>query len=305
MDFVGQAGHYGLWRLACAVPAMLTSAVQVAIVCALLGRYAILGLLGWLAVGFVLLTRRAERAAVRAVYRYRVPAGPDVEWLSSLQTCAEHRCEVRPGRLNWYVRDDPQPNAFAAGRCSVAVTTGFLQLLQNGRLGHDEAVAVVIHEIGHHATRATRYGLLAEWLCWPWRVTYRTVMRLGGAMPYAEAGMLLLPLVFVIAIVQTAKLDAPPEQLVPVLALLATLAMGIFIAPVLDAVFARASERAADRYTTQRGVGPDLAAALHQVGPCQPSGLLGRLHHTHPATDSRLARLTSTPAPRRRSLRPV
>lgn len=52
MDLVGQRGHYGLWRLACAVPAMLTSAAQVVIVCALLGRYAIFGLLAWLAVGF-------------------------------------------------------------------------------------------------------------------------------------------------------------------------------------------------------------------------------------------------------------
>jgi len=263
MNFVGQQGHYGLWRLACAVPAILTSTVQVAIVSALLGRYAILGLLGWLVIGFVLLARRAERAAVRAVYRFREPAGSDAQWLASLQAWAEHRCEVRPGRLDWYVRDDPQPNAFAVGRCSVAVTTGFLQLLHTGRIGHDEAVAVVIHEIGHHATGATRYGLLAEWLCWPWRVTYRTVMRLGGAMPYAEAGMLLLPVIFVIAIVQTAQLDAPAEQLVPVLALLATLAMGIFVAPVLDAVFARASERAADRYThpTGRRPGPGRRAA--------------------------------------------
>ncbi|MGI8613290.1 MAG: M48 family metalloprotease [Nocardioidaceae bacterium] len=208
----------------------------------------------------------------------------------------ERRCRVRPGRLDWYIRDDPEPNAFAAGRRSVAVTSGFLQLLQTGRLSHDEAVAVVIHEIGHHATRATRHGLLAEWLCWPWRVTYRACMRLGGTMPYAEAGMLLMPVVFMVAIAQTAQLDAPPEQLIPVLTLLATLALGIFVAPLLDAAFARASERAADRFTTQHGAGPDLAAALHQVGTCQPSGLLGRLCHPHPATSARLARLTSTAA---------
>ena len=204
---------------------------------------------------------------MHVVYRFRVPAGTDAEGLTSLRVWAEHRCGVRPGRLDWYVRDDPQPNAFAAGRRSVAVTTGFLQLLQTGRIGHDKAVAVAIHEIGHHATGATRYGLLAEWLCWPWRVTYRSMMRLGGAMPCAEAGTVLMPVIFVIAIVRTAQLDAPPEQLVPVLAVLATLALGIFVAPALDTAFARASERAADRYTTQRGAGAALAAALPQVGP--------------------------------------
>lgn len=199
---------------------------------------------------------------MHVVYRFRVPAGTDAEWLTSLWVWAERRCGVRPGRLDWYVRDDPQPNALTAGRRSLAVTTGFLQLLHAGRIGHDEAVAVAIHEIGHHATGATRYGLLAQWLCWPWRVTYRATMRLGGTVPYAEAGTVLMPVIFVIAIVRTAQLDAPPEQLVPVLTVLATLALGIFVAPALDAVFARASERAADRYTTQRG-----AAALHQFGP--------------------------------------
>lgn len=265
MDFDGERGHYGAWRPLCGAgrPDQRGPGGH----CAFLGRYAGFGLLGWLLAGFVLLARPAERAGVHVVYRFRVPAGTDAEWLTSLRVWAEHRCWVRPGRLDWYVRDDLQLKAFAAGRRSIAVTTGFLQLLQTGRIRHDEAVAVAIHEIGHHVTGATRYGLLAQWLCWPWRVTYRVMMRLGGAMPYAEAGTVLTPVIFVIAIVRTAQLDAPPEQLVPVLSLLATLALGIFVAPALGAVFARASERAADRYTTQQGAGADLAAAPHQVVP--------------------------------------
>lgn len=293
MAGAGERGHYGAWRLLCAVPAILTSTVLVAIVSALLGRYAIFGLAGWLLVGFVLLAPRAERATVRAVCRFETPAAAAGEWLRWLQGQAETRCHVEPGRLDWYVRDDATPNAFAAGRRSVAVTTGFLQLLYSGRLSHDQAVAVAVHEIGHHATRATRYGLLAEWLCWPWRAIYRAVMRLGGHMPYANAAMLLLPVVFVIAIVQTAQLDGPPEQLIPALALLIVLALGIFVAPPLDAVFARASERAADRYAVDRGAGQDLAAALQWTNPCRPAGLLGWLHNQHPPTTSRVDRLTA------------
>ncbi|MDQ3530383.1 MAG: hypothetical protein M3425_10635, partial [Actinomycetota bacterium] len=100
MGFTGQRGHYGAWRLLCAVPAMLTSAVQVAIVSALLGRYAVFGLVGWLLVGFVLLAPGAERATVQAVYRFRAPEGAAGEWLESLREWAEHRCRVPPGRLD-------------------------------------------------------------------------------------------------------------------------------------------------------------------------------------------------------------
>jgi len=152
---------------------------------------------------------------------------------------------------------------------------------------------VAIHEIGHHVTGGTRYGLLADWLCWPWQAVHRAVMRLGGMLPYAEASMPLLPVIFTVALVRTAQLDAPPEQLVPVLALLVTLTLGIFVAPVADAALVRASERATDRYTTQREAGADLAAALHSITPCRPAGLLGWLHDRHPSTTARVDRLTA------------
>ncbi len=170
---------------------------------------------------------------MRFGHRFRPPTGFDEQSLASVRAWAEHRCQVPPRRLDWYVREDPAPNAFAAGRPSIAFTTGFLQLLEARRLSHDEAVAVAIHEIGHHATRATKYGLMVEWLSWPWRAAYRALTRLGAAMPYAGAGMLLMPVVFTVAIIQTAQLDAPPERLVPVLALLITLALGIFRVPGL------------------------------------------------------------------------
>ncbi len=51
MNRSGQRGLYGAFRLLCAVPAMLISAVLVTIVAAPLGRYALLGLLGWLLAG--------------------------------------------------------------------------------------------------------------------------------------------------------------------------------------------------------------------------------------------------------------
>lgn len=154
----------------------------------------------------------------------------------------------------------------------------------------------MIHEIGHHATHATRYGLLVEWLSWPWRAVYRASTRLGREMPYAEVGTLLMAPAFVIAIVRTAQLHAPPEQLVPVLALLVTLSVGIFAAPVADAALARASEYAADRYAAARGAGPDLAAALARDRPL-PVQRAARPAPTHPPSNP----LTAGPAGRRAS----
>jgi Zn-dependent protease with chaperone function len=69
----------------------------------------------------------------------------------------------------------------------------------------------------------------------------------------------------------------------------------IAVQPVAEAAVSRASERAADDYTTQLGSGPDLAAALQhgQVRHRTPRwlathpGLADRLEHLHGTTTRR------------------
>ncbi len=115
-------------------------------------------------------------------------------------------------------------------------------------------------------------------------------------MPCGEAAKLLMPAVFVIAAVLIVHEGGPDEQTVPVLVLLATVALGAFIAPLADAAVARASERRADAFAARMGWGPDLAAALDLVAPSPSVGPLARMRNTHPNTRSRVKLLLWKPA---------
>ena len=270
---------------------MLASTCLVSILFSGLGRWTLPAVGGWLLAGPLLLLGPAERVAVRAQCRLRIPTGQEIEWLTSLQAWTEQRCAVGAGRFDWYVRDDPAPAALAAGRRSIAVTTGFLRLLYDGALTHRQAVAVCRHEAGHHVTGRCRYGLVVCWLTWPWQAIYRLSMRLGRLLPWASAAMVFLPVVFVIAFVNVARQDAPPERVVPVLALLLVLALAIFVHPVADAAVSRAGEHAADRYAHRLGAGADLAAALQLLAARSQVSVWGRVRAGHRSPQARGRRL--------------
>lgn len=289
MNGIAEGGHWSAWRLGCAVPSILTSAMLVTIGFSWLGKSTLLGLAGWLLTGALLMLPTLERAAVRVEYRLHAAAQPDRDWMRWLQTAVESRCALEAGRFDWYVRRDVEPNAFAIGRRSIAVSTGYLQLLYAGRLTQDQAVAIGAHEVGHHHTGGTRYGLAIDWLSWPWRSGYRLVMRLYAVVPFGEAAKLVMPAVFVVAAVQLVQEDAPAEQVVPMLVLLGVVALGAFVAPLADAAFSRASERGADAYAARLGMAPDLATALTIIAPCGAQGPFRRLRNTHPNINSRVA----------------
>lgn len=188
--------------------------------------------------------------------------------------------------------DDPEPAALAAGRRSIAVSSGLLQLVGRAGVTEGKAVAVLLHEAGHHVTGGCRYGPVVCWLTCPWRSIYRLSMRLGQLLPGARSAMLLLPVVFGIAFVNVAGQDAPPEQVVPVLVLLVVLALAVFAHPLADAV-SRAGEHAADGYASQLGAEADLAAALQVLNGCDRVSLSCRLRAGHPTMQARLCRFTS------------
>lgn len=126
----GRRRQSGAWRLLCATPTALLSAMLVTIAFNWLAPYTLIAVAGWLfLVPLLLLTRRVERLAVRTAYRFRAPTARDAEWLTWLRRRAENRCGITSARLDWYVCNDPVPNAFAAGRHSTALSTGFLRLL--------------------------------------------------------------------------------------------------------------------------------------------------------------------------------
>src|SRR5207253_2822467 len=74
------------------------------------------------------------------------------------------------GNVELYVQTAPAPNAYAAGGHSVAVTSRVVQDYATGRLPEDQLVAVLVHELGHHATGATGPMVLLSWLTAPWHL---------------------------------------------------------------------------------------------------------------------------------------
>jgi len=102
-------------------------------------------------------------------------------------------------------------------------------------------------------------------------------------MPFAAAAKPLGPVVLVIAFVNIAREDAPREQVIPVLILLAILFMAIVVYRIAASAFSRAGESAADNFTWRLGAGPDLATALSQLTPCRANRSLSWLLDTHPA----------------------
>lgn len=77
------------------------------------------------------------------------------------------RCGLHPGADNWYIQPGRQPNACIPSRRTVAVTKGALDNFLASRLPADLSAAALVHDLGHHATGAGRYGLAASWYAGP------------------------------------------------------------------------------------------------------------------------------------------
>jgi STE24 endopeptidase len=72
------------------------------------------------------------------------------------------------GDVEVYIQTTRVPNAYANGGRSVAITSRAVEDYEFDRLPEDQLVAVLVHELGHHATGATRLMLLVSWLTAPW-----------------------------------------------------------------------------------------------------------------------------------------
>ena len=104
-----------------------------------------------------------ERQAVRLALGFRPLSTSQRQLLEPVSAAALARCGLPGGAVYWYVQAGRQPNACVAGRRTVAVTQGALDSFLAGRLPADLFAAVLVHELGHHATWAGRYGLAASW----------------------------------------------------------------------------------------------------------------------------------------------
>ena len=153
-------------------------------------------------------------------------------------------------------------------------------------------MAVLIHELGHHATRAGRCALAVLWLAGPGRLAFRAVLSvtllLCGRRRLSRPTLVVIAVGGAVALVQAAQ----QQQWVSV-AGLAAIAFALAVTPVLDGAVSRAGEYAADRYTASVGAGPDLARALVAISgsAADRRGLAQRASARHPGLPSRLDRL--------------
>ena len=177
-------------------------------------------------------------------------------WSSALA-----RAGLAAGEVDLYVQRSREPNAFAAGGRSVAVTTGVLAKFQARRLGEEYLVAILTHELGHHATRATKFALVTMWLALPWRFASRLVIGIGLATVGRRQPLRLLGVV-VLAGVVVAVVQAVQQRQWAVAAVLSAVAVCAVVCPLVDAAVSRRSEYAADRYAAGVGVGRSWRRAL-------------------------------------------
>jgi STE24 endopeptidase len=261
-----------------------------------LGQWEPVALLAWIGSGAGVFPRVGERVAVRVGAGFRRPTKAQVALLAPAWSSALARAGLSASEVDLYVQRSRDPNAFAAGGRSVAVTTGVLAKFQARRLGEEYLVSILTHELGHHATRATKFALVTMWLALPWRFASRLVIGIGLATVGRRQPLRLLALV-VLAGVVVAVVQAVQQRHWAVAVVLSAVAVCAVVCPLADAAVSRRSEYAADRYAADVGVGPQLAGALQVLAgrPPRRVGPVARLLSRHPQVGRRIEALGGVP----------
>lgn len=281
-------GRVGLWRALAAAPAMIASLLLLTVLFGWLGRWEAAVLLGWLASGALASIPLGERIVVRAGCGFRRPCASEAAALAPLWAAAIRQAGTVATDVDLYVQRCERANAYAAGARSVAVTTGVLRHFEEHRLSEEQVVAVLGHELGHYATRASRWGLVALWLAAPWRLALRLLVRieltLCGWQPRP-----LLALVMCAGVVVAVVRAVTQRDWMVAGVLLGVTALTV-LCPLTDAAVSRRAEWAADRFAADHGLARPLAGALraihgdHYTG----SGWPRRVLASHPEVERRI-----------------
>jgi STE24 endopeptidase len=173
------------------------------------------------------------------------------------------------------------------------VTSRVVEDHGTGRLPEGHLVAVVVHELGHHATGATRPMLLVSWLTAPWRVARILLTDLASILAGRQSRRgALIAVVVGLAVAVTRTLHQGQWMAGGVLVVVGLIAV---LVPLANAAISRRSEYAADRFAADHGLAIELAAALRVLddGKRAPSGW-SRLLSTHPTVEQRIRALQRT-----------
>jgi len=289
-----RAVRFGLGRAVAAAPAMLGSLLLLTLVSVTLGRWVGLLLpLVWVAGAAVLMTRVGKQVILRAAFGFRRPIPAQAASLQPAWSAALGVTGTDAGDVELYVQTARAPNAYAAGGRSVAVTSRVVEDHATGRLPEGQLVAVLVHELGHQATGATRPMLLLTWLTAPWRATACVLAGLASILSgrYPRQGLSIV----VLAGLAVAGFRAlQQEKWMPGGVLVVVGLTAVFV-PLANAAISRRSEYAADRFATHYGLAIELADALRVLndGKRAPRGW-SRLLSTHPTSEQRIRALQTT-----------
>jgi STE24 endopeptidase len=277
----GQAARFGLWRALAATPAMIGSLLLLTLASGALGGWAGLLLLAWAAGAAVLMTRVGERITVRAACRFQRPSPVQVAVLKLAWATALRVTGTAAGAVELYVQIAQMPNAYAAGGRSVGVTSRVVEDHRAGRLPEDQLVAVLVHELGHHATGAARPMLLVSFLAAPWRLAATLLTGLASILAGRQPRRGVA--VVVVAGLAVAVTRALHQGQWLVGGVLAFLGLAAVLCPLADAAIRRRSECAADRFAADHGLALELVAALHAMddGRSAAAGWPRRLLASH------------------------
>lgn len=287
-------GHHSALRAVLSIPLMAASLGIVGFASGWLGQWTGVAVAGWLLVAAALPTRPAARLATRMLGFRRIST--PVMRLDRLLSDVFRINRLRHDAIDWYIASRAsEVNAFCLADRNVVLTAGFVRAYTEGRLAHRHALAILNHEAGHHHHRATRYNYTLAWLTLPCRIwtamARGLVRRLSRSIPAARLGLILVPVIATVAVVQMVQAGQWGG-----LAALVLLGFVAWVQPVVNAAVCRNSEFAADRYVASLGCAGDLAEALALYagrGECRG------WQQTHPPTAARIARLRSMGLPAR------
>lgn len=243
-------------------------------------------MLAWLLIGLTALTRPGERAAVRLACGFRHLSPTDIALLTPVWREVCLRCGVSTATVDLYTQRSPAINAYTVGSRSVAVTSRVVSGYRDGMINADMLRGILAHELGHHATHCTRLTLVTLWLAAPWRMVYRTVIKLCARLTGPQSSRLLVIVVAAAFGISFARAEHAGQW--STVGVLSALGLFVVVTPLADAAISRSSERAADRFAAHIGYSAELALALATLDSGHHSGPLARLVERHPRTPRRI-----------------
>lgn len=181
--------------------------------------------------------------------------------------------------VQFYMSEDPSPNAFATGRKTVCITKGLLSL--------DDAQikGILGHEFGHLAHKDTDLVLLV----------YVGNMIFNAIIMIINVVVLIVMAIGMGTFIRSEKLSALLTHLLYTVTVGFLLWIWAKIGLWLTMKTSRNNEYEADEFSFELGYGNGLCSGLEAIasGGAPDKGLFAGLAASHPDTDDRIARLQS------------